>query len=151
MDDPIVQRVIERSSTFQGYTPSSSHERLQMTRYTAGQQFKPHWDHIQKGPIPMNFTQRETTIFAVLEADCEECGTRFPNLVIDWSKEDRRWCQYVDCNDQTGLTIRPVPGNALFWKNLNAYGDGEYNTLHAGLPPLNGTKIGLNIWTLARP
>jgi len=149
MDDPIVQRIFERSSIFQGYTPSSSRERLQLTKYTAGQQIKPHWDHMQFGPVPTNYTQRETTIFAVLEADCEECGTRFPFLSIDWSKADRRWCRYVDCNDVTGLTIKPVPGNAIFWKNLDANGEGVFNTLHAGLPPLEGTKTGLNIWTLA--
>lgn len=115
-----------------------------------GQQYKPHWDHFQDVPIPRNMSQRESTIFAVLEASCHECGTRFPNLAFDWSKEDQRWCQYVDCNDKTGLTIRPVPGNALFWKNLNTTGGGDYRTLHAGLPPLNGTKTGLNIWTLER-
>ncbi|KAH8728903.1 hypothetical protein GQ44DRAFT_737119 [Phaeosphaeriaceae sp. PMI808] len=146
-DDLIVQRIISRASSFQGYSPLENHEGLQLTRYKAGQEFKPHWDHIQNAAIPENTTQRITTIFAVLEASCDECGTRFPLISIDWSKEDQRWCQFVDCTDTEGITIKPIPGNALFWKNLNSTGGGDSRTLHAGLPPVTGTKTGLNIWT----
>lgn len=144
--DPIVRRIISRASSLQGYTPLQNHETLQLTRYKSGQQFKPHWDHYQDQPVPINKSQRLTTIFAILDASCSECGTRFPNLLVDWSKEDSRWCQFVDCNS-TEITIRPIPGNAIFWKNLNVSNEGDYRTLHAGLPPLNGTKVGLNIWT----
>jgi prolyl 4-hydroxylase len=149
-DDPVVQRIISRASTLQGYTPLENHEQLQLTRYKAGQQYKEHWDHLQDEPVPSNMSQRATTIFAILEASCEECGTRFPLLSVDWSKEDPRWCQYIDCNTNE-VTIRPIPGNALFWKNLNVTNNGEYRTLHAGLPPLKGTKVGLNIWTCEKP
>ncbi|KAI2484617.1 prolyl 4-hydroxylase alpha [Pyrenophora tritici-repentis] len=146
-NDTIVQRIISRASSLQGFTPLENHEKLQLTRYKAGQQFKEHWDHFQDEDIPANETQRVTTIFAILEASCEECGTRFPRISVDWSQEDQRWCRFIDCNDTTGITIKPIPGNALFWKNLNVTGDGDHRTLHAGLPPLNGTKTGLNIWT----
>lgn len=146
LQDPIVQRIFARASRLQGYTPISNQEPLQLTRYKAGQQYKPHWDHFHDQPIPANESQRVTTIFAILDATCDECGTRFPYLSVDWSKEDSRWCQFVDCS-QKAMTIRPIPGNAVFWKNLNASNLGEYRTLHAGLPPLNGTKVGLNIWT----
>lgn len=105
-----------------------------------------HWDYYLDGNFPMNVTQRVSTIFAVLEATCDDCGTRFPAISVDWSKEDKRWCQFIDCNDTSGITIRPIPGNALFWKNVNSTGGGDYRTLHAGLPG-NGTKTGLNIWT----
>jgi prolyl 4-hydroxylase len=145
--DPVVQRIISRASSFQGYTSLEDHEPLQMTRYSAGQEFKPHWDHRQFEPVPENETQRITTFFAILEATCETCGTRFPDLRIDWSKEDTRWCQFVDCNDHEGVTIRPITGNALFWKNLDNAGAGDPRTLHAGLPPIAGVKTGLNIWT----
>ncbi|EDU48214.1 prolyl 4-hydroxylase alpha [Pyrenophora tritici-repentis] len=146
-DDPIVQRILSRASSLQGFTPLENHERLQLTRYKLGQQYKDHWDHFQDEDIPENETQRITTIFAVLEATCDECGTRFSQISVDWSREDQRWCRVIDCNDKTGITVRPIPGNALFWKNLNATGGGDYRTLHAGLPPLHGTKTGLNIWT----
>ncbi|KAH6310580.1 hypothetical protein HBI39_073530 [Parastagonospora nodorum] len=145
-NDTIVQRIISRASSLQGFTPVKDYEQLQLTRYKAGQEFKEHWDHFQDEDIPENKTQRITTIFAVLEATCDDCGTRFPQISVDWSKENQRWCRFIDCNDTTGITVRPIPGNALFWKNLNATGGGDYRTLHAGLPPLKGTKTGLNIW-----
>ncbi|KAH9873397.1 hypothetical protein J1614_005795, partial [Plenodomus biglobosus] len=145
--DPIVERIISRASSFQGYTSLEDHESLQMTRYSAGQEYKPHWDHHQNEPVLQNETQRITTFFAILEATCETCGTRFPDLSIDWSKEDPKWCQYVNCSDHEGITIRPIPGNALFWKNLDNSGAGDIRTIHAGLPPITGVKTGLNIWT----
>ncbi|KAJ6202799.1 hypothetical protein J3E72DRAFT_278899 [Bipolaris maydis] len=146
-DDPIVQRIVTRASTLQGYTPEVNIETLQLTKYNPGQYYMAHWDHYQDVPVPENESQRMTTIFAILDADCDECGTQFPNLSVDWSKEDSRWCEFVDCNNTGGITVRPIPGNALFWKNIDASSNGVRETLHAGLPPLNGTKIGLNIWT----
>lgn len=146
-NDVIVQRIISRASRLQGYTPLENHESLQLTRYKPGQQFNEHWDHYQDIDVPDGESQRLTTIFAILEAGCDDCGTRFPLLSIDWSKEDEKWCEFVDCNDKNGITIRAIPGNALFWKNVNSTGHGDYRTLHAGLPPSNGTKTGLNIWT----
>ncbi|WQF75339.1 Putative prolyl 4-hydroxylase, alpha subunit [Colletotrichum destructivum] len=145
--DPIVERIISRASEFQGYTGRGDHEGLQLTRYHAGQKFEPHWDHDQNATDDKS-RQRLTTIFAVLEATCEDCGTRFPSLSVDWEQEDRRWCQFVDCNDKEGITVRAIPGNALFWKNLNSTNRGDARTLHAGLPPETGVKTGLNIWTL---
>jgi prolyl 4-hydroxylase len=85
--------------------------------------------------------------FAILGATCETCRTRFPDLKIDWSKEDQSCRQFLDCSDRDGITIRPIPGNALFWKNLDKSGAGDARTLHAGLPPIAGVKTGLNIWT----
>ena len=146
-DDPIVERVITRASNFQGYTRRGDHEGLQLTRYNTGQQYKPHWDHEQDRWPSSNHTERITTFFAILEATCDECGTSFPALTVDWSKEDSRWCRFVDCKDGEGLTIKPIPGNALFWKNLNGTGVGDARTLHAGLPAKTGVKTGLNIWT----
>ncbi|KAJ0162661.1 Prolyl 4-hydroxylase 5 [Colletotrichum tanaceti] len=155
--DPIVERIISRASEFQGYTSRGDHEVLQLTRYRAGQKFEPHWDHDQIAPpedesrqalTEAESRQRLTTIFAVLEASCEECGTRFPSLSVDWEQEDRRWCRFVDCEDKEGITVRAIPGNALFWKNFNSSNGGDERTLHAGLPPETGVKTGLNIWTL---
>ena len=144
--DPIVERIISRASKRQGYTPLEYHEPLQLTRYKAGRRYTAHWERYRGEPVPANESQRMTTIFAILDASCDECGTKFPLLSVDWSKEDPQWCQFVDCS-QKEITFRPIPGNAFFWKNLNASHQGDYRTLHAGLPPLNGTKIGLNIWT----
>ncbi|KAH7088888.1 hypothetical protein FB567DRAFT_547729 [Paraphoma chrysanthemicola] len=47
--DSVVERVTARASEFQGYTSMKQHESLQLTRYRAGQQYKPHWDWF---PVP---------------------------------------------------------------------------------------------------
>jgi prolyl 4-hydroxylase len=143
--DPIVERIIARSSEFQGYTKRSDHEALQLTRYQTGQQFRPHLDSLPKS----NETSRNriTTIFAVLESTCDTCGTRFPEMAVNWSREDERWCQFVNCNDTEGITINAVPGNALFWRNMDNSNVADPRTYHAGLPPEKGVKTGLNIWT----
>ena len=146
--DPIVECIVARASEFQGFTPRSNHEVLQLTRYHEGQEYRPHWDHSQGSTSFVQSRERITTIFAILEASCEKCGTRFPSLSIDWSKEDPRWSQFIDQDDDEGITIKAIPGNALFWKNLDNDGAGDERMLHAGLPPEKGVKTGLNIWTM---
>ncbi|KAH7069024.1 oxidoreductase-like protein [Paraphoma chrysanthemicola] len=147
-NDSVVERITARASEFQGYTSMKQHESLQLTRYRAGQQYKPHWDWfpVPEAP-PSNYSNRLSTFFVILEANCTTCGTRFPDLGVDWTKEDVRWCSIVDCEGKGVITFRPIPGNAVFWKNLRGGGEGDGRTLHAGLPPETGVKTGWNIWT----
>ncbi|KAK3076029.1 hypothetical protein LTR53_000074 [Teratosphaeriaceae sp. CCFEE 6253] len=139
---------------------------MQVTSYQQGQQYRPHWDWFLE---PNRTTNRLSTFFAItakyngyrppatyvgrtpltywqLEADCENCGTQFPKIRADWSQRDQRWCEIVDCSQEV-LTTRNIPGGAVFWRNLDNEGEGRDDVLHAGLPALNGSKIGLNIWT----
>ncbi|EQB59523.1 hypothetical protein CGLO_00065 [Colletotrichum gloeosporioides Cg-14] len=143
-DDPVVQRIIARASELQGYTSLEKHEPLQLTRYSTGQQFRPHHDITLEPDRPL---RRLTTLFAILEATCNDCGTTFPELSVNWTAEDQRWCEFADCRNSSSLTIRAVPGNAVFWKNYNNSYDVDPKTLHAGLPPERGVKTGLNLWT----
>ena len=48
------------------------------------------------------------------------------------------------------MEVLPTVGTAVFWWNLDPNGVGDDDTLHAGSPVINGTKIGLNIWTRER-
>ncbi|KAK1689543.1 hypothetical protein BDP55DRAFT_691654 [Colletotrichum godetiae] len=145
-EDILVQRVIKRASEIQGYTDGDHHESLQLTRYGAGQLFRPHVDPLEDSSNDTS-THRLTTIFATVEATCNGCGTQFPNLHINWTMEDPSWRQYVECEDIDALTVKAVPGNALFWKSWTNARRLDPRTLHAGLPPENGIKTGLNIWT----
>ena len=74
--------------------------------------------------------------------------TNFPRLQMP---HDRKWCQFLECNeeiaDSDGVTFKPRKGSAVFWTNFDADGRGYQETIHAGLPVLSGTKIGLNIWS----
>jgi prolyl 4-hydroxylase len=62
------------------------------------------------------------------------------------------WCDALVCQDDAGnevemVEVRPKVGTAIFWYNLDKNGVGDELTMHAGAPVINGTKIGLNIWT----
>jgi len=61
-------------------------------------------------------------------------------------------CKFIRCRDDNGTEIKwievlPKAGTALFWYNVDPTGAVDMKTLHAGLAVINGTKIGLNIWT----
>jgi prolyl 4-hydroxylase len=63
------------------------------------------------------------------------------------------WCGVLQCHDDEGkevewLEVRPKVGTAIFWYHLDPVsGEGDRKTLHAGMPVINGTKVGLNIFT----
>lgn len=65
------------------------------------------------------------------------------------------WCDVLQCKDEMGrdveqVAVLPIVGNAVFWWNLDVDGVGDDDTMHAGSPVINGTKVGLNIWTRER-
>lgn len=145
--DAVVQRIAARASEFQGFKSYKGTD-LQLTRYYRGQQFKPHFDwFLERSETTMRHGNRMTTFFVILEASCTQCGTRFPKIHLDCAGKDARLNETIDCGDLEGLTVRAVPGSATFWRNLHFNGTGDNRTLHAGLPPEDGVKIGLNIWT----
>jgi prolyl 4-hydroxylase len=149
-DDPVVHCVLSRAAELQGYHEFDLMENLQITAYAESQQYMPHYDWFAENLIPsMNYQNRISTIFAVLDSDCENCGTMFPRLAVDWSKKDPKWCDFVECQDTERLTVKAVPGSAVFWKNLRDDHWGDPRTLHAGLPVPKGSKVGVNIWSRA--
>lgn len=52
----------------------------------------------------------------------------------------------------SGVVFKPLAGNAVYWENFRPDGTGRGwdETWHAGLPVIQGTKVGLNIWTWGR-
>ncbi|KAK0369351.1 prolyl 4-hydroxylase 10-like protein 1 [Colletotrichum limetticola] len=112
-EDRIVQRIIRRASEIQGYTNESLHESLQRTRYGPGQLFRSHVDPLEDSANETS-THRLTTIFAIVEATCDRCGTQFPNILLDWTLEDPSWCKFVEFGDVVAVSVKAVPGNALF-------------------------------------
>jgi prolyl 4-hydroxylase len=81
--DRVSRCIAERARVFQGFTPFERLEMLQVVRYENGQEYGVHFDW-------SGLNDRETSIFGVLKADCEHCGTQFPSLAVDWSTEDQR-------------------------------------------------------------
>lgn len=146
-DLPAAQCILSRFGSFQGFVPASEVENLQITAYQEGQEFKPHMDW---GTNATNQDserwRRATTGFAILDADCDDCGTQFPRLPTNFTSASSEWCRVLDCEKDV-LTVKPVPGSVLFWVNTRSDGLVDRRMLHAGLPAQGGSKIGVNIWT----
>lgn len=97
---------------------------------------------------------RRTSFFATLAADESRCGsTSFPFVKPAWGNAARfvrPWCSWLDCEyEGSGVTVKPIKGNALFWVNFKEDGTGVQETLHAAEPLLRGTKVGMDGWTWA--
>jgi prolyl 4-hydroxylase len=147
------RRTCSSTSFFQGFESAAINIETQATRYLEGQGYSSHYD--LGGP-----NLRHTTIIAFLEANCTNCGTKFPLLSShwdetmfpffkhDWDTKPERLCRYIECKSEA-LVVNPVARNAIFCRNLHQNGTGDLRTLHAGLPVTEGTKVGLNIWTRA--
>lgn len=138
---------MHRAAELQGFVDIRKLENLQMTAYEQGQNYAPHFDWFDQRTLSKKRSNRASTFFAILEADCTNCGTRFPRLQVDWSARDARWCGFVNCNSTESLTVEAVPGAALFWRNIDNRDVVNENTLHEGLSVDQGSKVGLNIWT----
>lgn len=84
-----------------------------------------------------------------VDAQCEGGGTEFPRIEMPQG-ETGRWCEFLECGEDvggTGVTFKPITGNAVFWVNLRPDGRGYEETWHAGSPVTRGSKVGLNIWS----
>jgi prolyl 4-hydroxylase len=144
-DSHVVKCVQNRAAEFQAFDPVSNIEPLQVVHYEASQEVRPHYDWLADESTGK--VDRKSSFFAILDADCTECGTEFPFLTYDWEGEERgKLCEHVECG-RNPMAVRAVAGNALFWRNVDENGVGHLQTMHSGLPLSNGTKTGLNIWT----
>jgi prolyl 4-hydroxylase len=162
-NEDVIRCVEERASVFQGHVPVENIENLQvvryipvvkLTRYFEKQQFRAHYDWLDPkredymGPSG----NRVTSFFVYLVADCVGGTTIFPEV---WRPLAPEWCETLECYDENGkqiehVVVKPKVGRAIFWYNLDAYGETDSETLHSGAPVINGTKVGLNIWTRER-
>ncbi|CAK7230998.1 hypothetical protein SCUCBS95973_007763 [Sporothrix curviconia] len=168
--DAVLHCIEERAAAFQGYDVVREQlEPLQLVKYAPGEQYHLHTDWIARpAEQRMHATassggNRLSSFFAYVHVGDDAQGnattgggTIFP--LLDAPKNEE-WCRrgIVDCDApwESGLTFRPIAGNAIFWRNLqpqsvvSTSGEqvGDFRTLHAGLPIGAGEKIGLNIWT----
>ena len=101
----------------------SNIEPYQVVRYESGQKFDAHYDWGKLSKI--GDKQRQYTIFAYLNDVPNGGQTVFPEL---------------------GLEFAPSRGSALLWRNCDDNKIGLTKNLHQGMPPIDCTKYGLNIW-----
>jgi prolyl 4-hydroxylase len=151
----VIKCIEERAAHFQGNIPIQNIENLQVVKYIAGGHYNPHYDWLYEpnGGFDLDTAgNRASSFFVYLEANCTGGSTNFPG--VDRPVENE-WCETLNCVDEGGkpiktVEVKPKVGRAIFWWNVDAQGEVDKTTWHAGAPLIKGSKIGLNIWTRRR-
>ena len=133
-DDPQVQDIDRRICALLGISQRFS-ETMQVQYYEPGQEFKAHTDAFSPNtPEFVKYAaeqgQRTWTVMIYLNNVARGGGTEFPNI---------------------GATFTPKQGQAVIWKNINDDGRPNDNTLHSGLPVIEGYKVIVTKWFRERP
>lgn len=129
--DPIAKKVKDKINSFLLEKVDNSKnwkdhiENTQIVKYKVGQEYKPHHDYFKDEYLKKVNNQRNYTIFIYLN-DVKKGGETY------FSKLDKK--------------INPQKGSALFWTNCTDKYTCLEETLHQGLPPLEGEKYGMNVW-----
>lgn len=148
-----VKCVEMRARSLQGWREEVWIERLRVQRYHPGGHYSHHFDW---NPARGGWGRVSSFMAWVDDDDASVVGggTEFPLLR---RRADSRWCQFVECPsaddaETTGTIFKPIAGNAVYWENFRSDGSGRgyEETWHAGLPVLEGVKVGLNIWSWGR-
>jgi len=129
-------------------------EALQVVKYHDTQQFREHtdWFDAEMDEGVKKHGNRLSSFFVYLVANCTGGTTVFTKVQRPKAPE---WCDVLVCQNDAGeeterVEVRPKVGTAIFWFDLDPNGVGDEMTMHAGAPVINGTKVGLNIWTRER-
>ncbi|KAF2261852.1 hypothetical protein CC78DRAFT_583218 [Lojkania enalia] len=160
---PLVQCILTRARTFMGSTlsPTERFSTPQLVRYERGQKYDLHTDHWPSHQVDDQgrLFNRVASFFVFLRGECEEGETYFPE-VEPWSTSNSesdpdarlektfkgKVLRGEYKGEKKGVKFKPITGNAVFWVNIDAKGEGDGRLIHAGLPVGGGEKVGMNIW-----
>jgi len=132
--DPLVQKISKMTETLTGYAMETQ-EMLQVARYKPGGLFTTHYDACDSDDkkycdtVNNNAGQRTATLIIYLNDDFEEGETEFVNLK---------------------LTIKPVKGKGLLFKNVDKDDVIYEKSLHKGNEVKKGTKWICTKWSHSR-
>ncbi len=132
MDMPLVH-IIHRLSAVAGVAPQQG-EFLSLLRYHPGQEYLPHHDYLE--PDEADYSQikssgqRKATLLTYLNSGYSGGQTHFPKL---------------------GVSYKGGVGDALYFANTDAAGQGLPNSLHAGTPVDRGEKWLATLWVREKP
>ncbi|EFQ95436.1 hypothetical protein PTT_06584 [Pyrenophora teres f. teres 0-1] len=167
-----VKCIEERARTFQGWRPFTFIEKLWAQRYNQGGHYTYHYDW----STATQSSGRVSSFMVYVAGECRGGGTHFPRLEKPAGNEWCRFIECdvegvygngtstaSTTNSSNGIgsaggaggkedltqgvIFKPIPGNAVYWENMRNDGSGYAESWHAGLPVLEGSKIGLNIWS----
>ena len=119
LEDPAVH-AINRRIAFASGTPYEQGEPLQVLRYSPGQEYRPHFDFVDRAPV-----QRLWTALIYLNDDYDGGETAFV---------------------RTSLKVKGGIGDVLLFDNALRNGDGDPLAEHAGMPVSRGTKYLATRW-----
>ena len=123
-EDLVVNAINRRIAAISNTRPEQA-EPLQVFRYGAGGEFRPHFDSVQEGG-----NQRILTALVYLSDDYEGGETRFLRV---------------------GLDFRGSKGDLLLFSNVTEDGRPDPLAEHAGLPVRSGSKIVASRWIWREP
>jgi prolyl 4-hydroxylase len=124
VESPAIHALCRRMASASG-TDVAQGEPLQVLRYSPGQQYKPHFDAIERAD-----NQRILTFLVYLNDDFEAGETQFL---------------------ASGLKVKGRKGDGLLFRNADSSGRPDVNSQHAGLPPTKGVKLLASRWIRQRP
>jgi len=124
VENPAVRALCRRLAAASG-TDVGQGEPLQVLRYSAGQEYRPHFDAIEGAD-----NQRILTFLVYLNDGYEGGETQFR---------------------ASGLKVKGQMGDALLFRNADDLGRRDPNAKHAGLPPTAGEKFLASRWIRQRP
>ena len=132
--DPLTLQIEAKITRLMGIDPEHG-ETIQGQRYAVGQQFKCHHDFFYTSEpywVEQERTggQRTWTVMAFLNEPGEGGQTEFPKAKV---------------------RISPKAGNLLAWNNLDSVGEPNEQSLHQGMPVLEGVKYIITKWYRERP
>ena len=110
--------------------PTENMEGTHIVKYGIGGEYKVHHDFFHTGTDYYEKSlsrggQRKFTALIYLNDDFEGGETEFPKL---------------------NIKVKPQKNKLVIWDNLKEDGDLNYDSLHAGLPVIQGTKYICIIW-----
>jgi prolyl 4-hydroxylase len=131
-ESPVARKLVLKAAQLTGVLDPSKYEDVQVARYLPGQEYRPHYDACISKKFCKSGAKklrRRATLLTYLTDDLEGGETAFPKL------------------DQK---VRPVKGSAILFYNTNPEVTEEIEeSLHGGLPVLQGTKYIATVWVNA--
>ncbi|KAF5637180.1 2og-fe oxygenase family [Fusarium sp. NRRL 52700] len=153
--DPVSRCLAKRLKLLLGNLQHPDTERLQIVKYVGGERFRMHNDYLPvhlEAKRPDGSTRqfnRLVSSFIYIGDECTGGETYFPDIKGVGPSADGD--KFSRTEDGMGLLVKPKKGNAVIWHNVHQNGTGDDRMAHAGLPVLNGTKIGMNLFSIYYP
>ena len=125
---PLTRRIIGKMLSSVGQEATHA-EPLAILRYRPGQEYKPHYDWLNRKSLEQDplkeAGQRISTVLVYLNDPASGGHTVFPRLTVD---------------------VCPKQGDLLYFSNLDARGQPSRESLHAGMPVIEGEKWISSLW-----